>query len=78
MTNDMGRSIEFIVQINYLCQYPILNNQIMKEDADMNEHIRNAYHLPEDLVKLIGCVPPRSDEERENVKESYLREKYGL
>lgn len=42
------------------------------------EKIRNTYHLPEDLVKLIGCVPPRSDKERENVRESYLREKYGL
>lgn len=36
------------------------------------------YNLPDDLIRLIGCIPPLSDEEREEAKEAYLREKYGL
>ena len=41
------------------------------------KELQRKYDLPDDLASLIGCVPPRSDEERERDKEVYLREKYG-
>ena len=59
-----------------------------KEQLDLEEWRKNMeikrkglqqkYNLPDDLTRLIGCIPPLSDKEREEVKEAYLREKYGL
>lgn len=42
------------------------------------KELQQKYDLPDDLTQLIGCMPPRNDEEREEAKEAYLREKYGL
>ena len=42
------------------------------------KELQRKYNLPDELTRLIGCIPPRSDEEREEAKEAYLREKYGL
>ena len=42
------------------------------------KELQREYNLPDDLIRLIGCIPPLSDEEREEAKEAYLREKYGL
>lgn len=46
--------------------------------AVKRKELQRKYDLPDDLARLIGCMPPRSDEEREEAKEAYLREKYGL
>ena len=39
--------------------------------------IQRQYHLPDDLMQLLGCIPPLTDEETDEAKEAYLREKYG-
>lgn len=41
------------------------------------DYYRQKYNLPEKLVRLIGCIPPYTDEEIEKIKEEYLMEKYG-
>ena len=45
-------------------------------DAKRYEY-RQKFRLPDNLIRLIGCVPPHTDEEREEAKEAYLMEKYG-
>lgn len=40
-------------------------------------YYRQKYNLPENLIRLIGCLPSHTDEEREKAKEEYLMEKYG-
>ena len=41
------------------------------------DYYRQKYKLPEKLIRLIGCIPPHTDEEREMAKEECLKEKYG-
>lgn len=33
--------------------------------------------MPEELVRLIGCISSYTDEEIEKIKEEYLMRKYG-
>lgn len=39
--------------------------------------MQQKYHLPDDLAELLGCIPLLTDKETEQVKEAYLKEKYG-
>ena len=43
--------------------------------AVKRKELQRKYNLPDDLARLVGCLPPRSDKEREEAKEAYLREK---
>ena len=50
-----------------------------KKSVDIKrKELQRKYDLPDDLTRLIGCMPLRNDEEREEAKEAYLREKCGL
>ena len=48
-----------------------------KQMEAKRDYYRKKFHLPERLIRHIGCIPPRTDEEREKAKEEYLMEKYG-
>ena len=48
-----------------------------KQMETKRDHCRRKYHLPEGLIRHMGCIPPRTDEEREKAIEDYLMEKYG-
>ena len=56
---------------------PANDAEQQKQLEAKRDYYRQKYKLPEKLISLIGCIPPHTDEEREMVKEEYLKEKYG-
>ena len=49
-----------------------------KQEAEAaRDYYRKKYNLPDSLIRLIGCIPPLTDVEREKAKEDYLLGKYG-
>ena len=77
-----------LMVISRLAESMRKGSAIREENSGMEEwkktmyikrkELQQKYDLPDDLTRLIGCIPPRNDEEREEAKEAYLREKYGL
>ena len=77
-----------LIVISRLAESMRKGSAIREENSGMEEwkktmyikrkELQQKYDLPDDLTRLIGCIPPRNDEEREEAKEAYLREKYGL
>lgn len=89
MDELLGQSDEVkLMVISRLAESMRKEPTVREEKTDLEEwknamavkrkELQRKYNLPDDLARLVGCLPPRSDKERGEAKGAYLREKYGL